>query len=158
MYDARKALPIKGFPLIFRDTSWRTSNLHSPAMLDKLVRQLSPQKAYFIYNDNGEFTSKALDEGFAISDLHAINFPTWIDNSFNKKEVPPTSKLLYIYNVGMEIGKTGFSDTILNSIIVNNLNKGNITIVASNTITHTTFKQGYPSSSKHIELGRQILK
>jgi len=158
MYNPKNALPMKNFPFIFREASWESAELVSRSVFIKFTSNLEPKKTYYIYNDNGEFIDKLLEDGYKITDLEAIDFPKWVDSSFNKKEIPPTSNILYIYNVGMEVGKTGFSDTILSNVIVTNRNKGNITIVASNTLTFTTFKRNYPESARYMEMGRQILR
>lgn len=157
-YNPKQALPMKGFPLVFREVSWKSSDLVSPSRFNKLTGELKSKCSYYLYLDNGEFIDKLLDIGYSIIDLQAVDLPLWINAQFDKKELPPTSKILYIYNVGMEVGKTGFSDTVLNSLIVTNSNKGNITIVVSKDLNYTTFKRNYPNSAKHIELGQQILK
>ena len=158
MYNPKNALPMKNFPFTFRESDWKTAELASQSAFQRFISEVKSKGCYYVYKDNGEVIDRLLEDGYGIVDLEAIDFPKWIDSSFNKKEAPPTSKILYIYNVGMEVGKTGFSDTVLNAIVVNNLNKGNTVIIASNDLTLATFKRNYPNSAKHVKLGRQILK
>lgn len=156
---SKKILLLKGFSPKYLECDWEDTPVFSPSRLIKLVKEFKISSAVFVYKDEGQVIDASIKEGvFNITDMKGIDFPEYFSSSFDSSFIP-TSRFLYIYNIGDEPVKDfTIPDRKLFLLVQKNLEKGNIVILSSQSLTSTGFTRQYPKTSTLITKTQQILR
>jgi len=159
MVQDKTILALKGVPPNILYAKATYDNKKSPARFERIAKNIydGTLETVYTYLEAGQLLDRIIQLGVPPSNIQGLDFTLQYQGSFKNEIDFPTSKLLYIFNVGLEPANNyEYADKVLRGTIQKQLNKQGQVIVSSEFVDNTTFRKRYPLSFELIEQQEQI--
>lgn len=159
MVQDKTLLALKGIPPNILYAKATHENKKSPARFERIAQNIynGELETVYTYLESGQLLDKLVQLGIPPSNIQGLDFTVQYQGSFKNEIDFPPSRLLYIFNVGLEPANNyEYADKVLRSAIQKQLNRRGQVIVSSEFVDNTTFRNRYPLSFELIEQQEQI--